>query len=227
VINTVINIILTTSAHQHNVINTVINTQSSTHQHINTIIINTVINTIINTIINSSSTHQHNHQLTTHQRTNRSSTHNTSTSTSTQSSTHQHIKHLNTSTHHRMLINSSTHQHNSHQHHVPTQWASHQHRHNVDRHKASTPQHNSQQRNLSRSLVLGENCEKACDLVYSPVCGSDGHTYSNHCFLQIETCQTGGVVTEVGKGSCPPTGEISFGETVFLWPRLKRVFCVI
>jgi len=45
-------------------------------------------------------------------------------------------------------------------------------------------------------------CNEICYLVYSPVCGSDGKTYSNDCFLGVQACKTNTVITIQHPGSC-------------------------
>ena len=46
------------------------------------------------------------------------------------------------------------------------------------------------------------NCPEVCIFIYDPVCGSDGITYSNGCFLGIASCNSGGEITQVSKGEC-------------------------
>lgn len=33
------------------------------------------------------------------------------------------------------------------------------------------------------------SCKQACPRIYSPVCGSDGHTYANQCSLDVASCK--------------------------------------
>ncbi|KAF4038364.1 Kazal-type serine protease inhibitor domain [Phytophthora infestans] len=48
------------------------------------------------------------------------------------------------------------------------------------------------------------NCPDACPDVYTPVCGSDGNTYSNSCFLGIASCKNPDKhIAQASEGSCP------------------------
>ncbi len=34
----------------------------------------------------------------------------------------------------------------------------------------------------------GDSCGRVCFLLYSPICGSDGHIYTNDCFFEAQKC---------------------------------------
>ena len=52
-------------------------------------------------------------------------------------------------------------------------------------------------------------CEcPTCNLHYTPVCGSDGVTYSNECFLRKASCDKEEDISVVSQGSCSKLFQI-------------------
>ncbi|CAB3989200.1 serine ase inhibitor [Paramuricea clavata] len=65
--------------------------------------------------------------------------------------------------------------------------------------------------NANRFNTL-EDCEKQCDrektcvrpcpLIYRPICGSDGKTYSSNCEFEVADCLSNGRIKKVHDGAC-------------------------
>jgi len=61
-------------------------------------------------------------------------------------------------------------------------------------------------------------CPEFCIEIYQPVCGSNGETYSNGCYLQMAACSSTAPITQAYEGECAecPAEQPEFGSTCSL-----------
>jgi len=61
-------------------------------------------------------------------------------------------------------------------------------------------------------------CPEFCIEIYQPVCGSNGETYSNGCYLQMAACSSTTPITQAYEGECAecPAEQPEFGSTCSL-----------
>lgn len=56
---------------------------------------------------------------------------------------------------------------------------------------------------LYTALALSSNdCPEKCELIYQPLCGSNGQTYKNQCQLKRDSCYSKTKIVEIHKGEC-------------------------
>ncbi|XP_078338702.1 turripeptide OL11-like [Crassostrea virginica] len=51
------------------------------------------------------------------------------------------------------------------------------------------------------------HCLMACPMTWIPLCGSDRHTYSNECELQVTNCLQKSNIVKIHSGTCE-TGTV-------------------
>ncbi len=69
-----------------------------------------------------------------------------------------------------------------------------------------------------------EECLKACNRMYAPVCGSDGVTYGNQCSFEIAQCEKDGL-TLASTGECHARRELEQDACLRGCPRNLNVVC--
>ncbi|KAE9269532.1 hypothetical protein PF008_g30839 [Phytophthora fragariae] len=55
------------------------------------------------------------------------------------------------------------------------------------------------------TAVSDDKCSFGCPDVYEPVCGSDGETYSNKCYLRLASCKSDKEINQRSDGKCAAT----------------------
>jgi len=73
-----------------------------------------------------------------------------------------------------------------------------------------------------QQVVCGDStqgpCPEFCIEIYQPVCGSNGETYSNECYLQMAACASTTPITQAYEGECAecPAEQPEFGSVCSL-----------
>ncbi|OQS02924.1 hypothetical protein THRCLA_04754 [Thraustotheca clavata] len=65
---------------------------------------------------------------------------------------------------------------------------------------------------IAASQVAADTCPTNCIENYAPVCGSNGQTYTNKCFLEIAACKDS-TIKQVSEGACGSASSGSKGTT--------------
>ena len=52
-------------------------------------------------------------------------------------------------------------------------------------------------------------CEDTCSLRINPVCGSDGESYENECYLQLEVCRRRSAINVLHAGECGKPSSVA------------------
>ncbi|KAJ7372171.1 Serine protease inhibitor Kazal-type 5 [Desmophyllum pertusum] len=54
---------------------------------------------------------------------------------------------------------------------------------------------------------FSKDCPVKCEIIYDPLCGSNGRTYKNKCQLKRDNCFAKTKVLEIHKGECFKSGD--------------------